>query len=510
MAIVFEWRPTTLQYELKYLAVAYADDLNGTGFTFDRTSKTHFGLSNSTSVTPSTNPADYKWFSVLATSNGTYTDFGTTGNDAKYLAYTNRGSRLFSFNISLGAYSGAFVPTDPQFDQHIWSALADDANPANLIDLDIGTGQVTQVGITTNNVASGQLSVENTINGQLKVSMNKIFDFAGGTFTGSASTITIDETGRVIGFDSPDDLFMTIDNFTATSAQTVFTPTTRAAGYFTGQDLIFQNGILLTPTSDYTETSSTFTLNTGAITGDRITCISFRAVSSKKVFIDTGLTISSISGANVYWNSGQMPYQLIEAGDEFTFDNISSATVYTVSSVDYTNKYVTFTASVTATVGDVFYNHRDTNDSYRVFSRFDDNLVGASTYTPTDYNIHNGYENLFLNGSAFNDQDYEVFGGSVIDLPATLTGDITNIQLNSNNFSLPCGLPINVVTYFVNGQNTYTFSSTSGGLNIYANGVLYIINSDYTATTSNFTLTTTPDNSLTIMNQQSFARAGAA
>jgi len=510
MATVFEWRPTTLQYESKYLAVAYADDLNGTGFTFDRTSKTHFGLSNSGSVTPSTNPADYKWFSVLATSNGIYTDFGTTGNDAKYLAYVNRGSRLFSFNISLGAYNGAFVPTDAEFDQNIWSALADDANPANLIDLDLGTGQITQVGITTNNVYSGQLSVENTIDGQLKVSMNKIFDFSGGTFTGSASTITIDETGRVIGFDSPDDFFMTIDNFTATSGQTVFTPTTRAAGYFTGQDLIFQNGILLVPTTDYTETSSTFTLTTGATLDDRITCISFRAVSSKKVFINTGLTISSISGANVYWDSGQMPYQLIQAGDEFTFDDISSATVYTVSSVDYTNKYVTFTASVTATVGDIFYNHRDANDSYRVFSRFDDDLVTASTYEPTLYDINNGYENLFLNGSAFNDQDYDILSGVVVNMPATLTGKITNIQLNSNNFNLPCGSPINVVTYFVTGQDTYNFSSTTGGLNIYGNGVLYVINSDYTATTASYTLSVTPDNNLTIVNQQTFARAGAA
>lgn len=497
MAIdAFDWRPTTLQYTEKYIAVAYANDIDGTGFSFDPRNKAYFGLWNTTNITPSTDPNDYQWFEARV-------PFGTD----YYLCYINRSSRKFSFDNSTASYNGSFVPTDTEFDQILWSALPDGTN---IIDLDLNTGQKTQVGITTATAQSGQLTIENTETNQLKVSLQKIFDFNGGTFTGSATTVTIDETGRVVGFDAPDDFFMTIDNFTATSGQTVFTPTTRGTGYFTGQDLIYKNGILLTPTSDYTENGTTFTLTTGATTGDKITCTSFRAQSAKKTFINTGLTVDTVSGADVYWDAPTMPHQLIYAGDEFSFDNLSPPTVYTVSSVDYANRKITFTTSVTAFTGNIIYNHRDAGDYYRVFSRFDEDLVGASTYTPSLYYINNGFENLFLNGSSFNDQDYDISGNTINNMPAVITGKITNIQLNANNFNLAAGSPNNLVTYFVTGQTIYAFSSTIGGLNIYANGVLYVINSDYTATTANYTLATTPDNSLTILNQQTFARTGAA
>jgi hypothetical protein len=106
----------------------------------------------------------------------------------------------------------------------------------------------------------------------------------------------------------PDDFFMTTEVFTATSGQTVFTPTARNVDYIAGQDLIFVNGALMS-LSDYTETTTTFTFGTGLVTGDTVTSISMRAKANGKFYADTSLVVESVSGSNVVWNAAQMPFQ---------------------------------------------------------------------------------------------------------------------------------------------------------------------------------------------------------
>lgn len=118
------WRPTTFQYVNRYNSIAYADDVNGTGFTFSRLNKAYFGIYNSNSSTAPSDPTLYKWYSVSTTSNGTFTDFGTD----KYLIYANRGNRVISYNIDYAtAISGnKLVPTSTfDFDSKTWQALAD-------------------------------------------------------------------------------------------------------------------------------------------------------------------------------------------------------------------------------------------------------------------------------------------------------------------------------------------------------------------------------------------------
>jgi len=505
MATTFQWRPTTLQYNNDNLSVAYADDEIGTGFTFNADNKAYFGLYNQTSITPSANYLDYRWFSVNDTSQGVYADFGTD----KYLAYVNRGSKLFSFNISLATFNGTFVPTDAQFDQILWSALPRDTNNINL---NLNTGQKTQVGLTTTGNASGQVLIENTDANQLKASLFPLFDFIGGQSTFSAGTITIDNFGRITGITTPDDFYMTIDEFTATSGQTVFTPTTRAtgaSGYITGQDLIYLNGILL-DTSEYTENATTFTLNTGANVNDVLICISFRAVSSNNFYENLYITVDNVASSVVTWNAILMPYDTISAGDIITFSNTGSPTQYTVSSVNYSTREITFTGAVTASVGNIMYRYRASGDSYRVFSRFTSDLVSASNYTPTLWSIANGFENFYLNGSAFNDQDYDITGNTIINLPATMTGKLTNIQFASNNLGSMAGNAINIVTYTVNGQSVYPLTFILGALNLYANGSLLVYNTDYTASAGAYTFAITPNNNHTLLLQQSFASEGAA
>lgn len=495
------WRPTTFQYTEKFLSVAYADNITGTSnFSLSPTSRLYYGLYNTASTSPSTNPADYKWYLADPA-------FGTN----KFLCYINRTGRKFSFDTDFADYasgSGAFVPTTvADFDPRLWSALPDGEN---IIDLDNKTGQLLSTGTTT--TGTGQVKIINTEDGQLIAALDQFLDFGGPTtFTGSAATLTFDIYGRVVGITAPDDFYMTIDNFTATSGQTVFS-VTRDATYIQGQCLVFQNGCLLSET-EYTDTggaTGTVTLSVGATLNDIICIYSFRAISSAVFYDNTHLNVFSVSGADVVWNAAEMPFQEINANDIITFSNSGTPTQYTVSSVNYNTRTITFTTSPTGlTAGDPIYVYRASSASYRVFSRFEDTLTSASSYTPTDWFFNSGYELPFYNGIAMTDQDYDVVGNTYTNIPAISSGLLTVIQFSGNNTTTPTGTMQNVITYTNIGQTFYSFNFTSGALGIYANGVLYESGVDYTTSTNSYNLTNSPTQSF-VIQQQTFARAGAA
>jgi hypothetical protein len=500
---VLEWRPSTFQYQYQYLCVAYADDITGsTNFSFSPTNRLYYGLYNPVDSDPPSLPTPpndaslYKWY--LADP-----DFSTN----RYLVYINRTGRKFSFDTYFADYAagtGAFVPTSTaQFDPRLWAALPDGEN---VINLDTGTGQVVKIG---NRFSSGQLAVSNLPDGQLFVGLDQFLDFGGPTtFTGAASTVTIDIYGRVVGFTTPDNFYMTTTNFTATSGQTVFS-VSRDASYIVGQCLVFSNGVLLNA-SEYTDAASTVTLGTGATTGTKITVISFRAISTQAFYANSNLIVSNVASNVVTWNSSTMPYQNIEAGDLMTFANTGSPTTYTVSSVNYTTRQITFTGAVTASVGNQIYTYRAAGSSYRVFSRYEADLTSASIYTPTLWNFESGYETPYINGIALTDPDYDIVSGSFTNLPSTSTGRLSIIQFTSDNTTTPVGTLQNVVTYMVNGQINYSFPFVTSGLNLYGNGVMLVNAVDYTESTNLYALTTAYTTSVGVLLQQSLARAGAA
>ena len=422
---VYKWRPSTFQFTEKYLTVAYATSIAGAGFSFSPTNKTFYGLHNQNSTTPSTSPSEYTWYPADPA-------FGTS----YYLTYSNRTGRKMSFDTGLAAYAAgtaAFVPTVVAlFDPSIWSALPDGIN---VIDLDNRTGQLINTGTTS--VGTGEIGITNSPDGKMVAQLQQFLNFGAGvyTYTGSASTLTIDIYGRVVGFSAPDNFYMTIDSFTATSAQTVFTPTTRvtgSAGFITGQDLVFRNGVLFNPTLDYTENATTVTLNTGAVTGDIITIISFRSVVTS------------------------------------------------------------------------------TGTSYASFNR---NIIDIATPTSSvvpAFTLNSGYELLFTNGAVMSDTDYDIVAGNITNFPSPITGKMTVIQWSANNLGVPNGTPVNISINTVVGQTTYTFSYTTGALNLFMNGLLLLLGTDYTTGSGDYTLTNTPTTTLNEILQQSFARAGAA
>jgi len=492
---VFQWRPTTFTYDLQYIVVAYGDDLTGTNISSSPTGKNYYGLYNSSATTYSAVASNYTWFLAQPT-------FGTTYK----LAYITRGSRRLSTATALAGYAAgtaAYVPT-AGFDSSQWSALPDGTN---YIDLDVRTGQLTKTGTTS--VGAGQIAITNNPDGTMVGSLAQFLDFGGSsTFTSAVSALTIDIYVRVVGVIAPDTFNYTSEHFTATASQTVFTPTTRGAGYITGQDLVFKNGVLL-DTTEYTENNTTVTLNTACNVNDSVTITSMRSVAGGIFFQDTGIDYSSGTGTTTvtYIN---LPHFTIEAGDVLTFSNSGSPTQYTVVSINYVTKEIVFTGTFTATAGSAIYRRIAASATYRSFSRFTATLTAASTFTPTTFQLVSGREFLFLNGTVVNDQDFDLVGNTINNFPANADGNLTIIQFIPDNLGVPNGLPTSVTAFTSNGVSVYSYSYIAAYFEIYANGCLYVQGTDYTTAVGSYTLIPTPTNNTTVLVQQTFDGAGAA
>jgi hypothetical protein len=498
---VFDWRPTTFQYVERWLAVAYADNATGTsGFSLNPRNKTYYGLFNNTVANGSTNPADYTWYEG---------NFGASN----YLLIANRGNRKFSFavgNASFANLGGAFVPTETSlYDTSIWGAQEDGQN---YIDLDLRTGQLTRAGTTSTSSADGLLSVVNNTSGAMVVSLEKFLNFGNGVYskTFTRATITIDVFGRVVGFTEPDNFYYTEMVFTATAGQTVFNLT-----HIVGQMLVFQNGILFEAT-EYTESSAGIVMNNPCAVGTIVVLISMRAVSTDQYY--ENLVSSIVSSTSTTITLNELPYQIVNAGDLLCFaatqpDPLTTPPTYTVQSVNNATNTITFTGSITgATNGFSVYRKRATGSSYVPFNRFETTLTGASSYSPTDFTLRNGFEQIYVNGCQFSEIDYDLSGNTISGFPSSITGELTIIQYSENNFGVPASNVTNTVAYSTNGALSYIFPNNPLSMEVYANGVLLAKGSiyDYVSTSAGYNLTQAFNNYFTLLNQQTFARIGPA
>jgi hypothetical protein len=116
---------------------------------------------------------------------------------------------------------------------------------------------------------------------------------------------------------------------------------------------------------------------------------------------------------------------------------------------------------------------------------------------------------MFLNGSARTEQHYDIVGGVVTNFPSVANGLLTVIQWTPNNLTTPNGDPVNVLINTVIGQVAYPFSYATGAFNLYQNGVLLLLGTDYTTVSGGYNLANTPTNSDDLLLQQTFARTGA-
>ncbi len=496
---VLVWRPLTFQYVNRYIAVAYADNATGTvGFSTNPRNKAYFGLYNNTTANPPGGGAsEYTWYQ--ASSN-----FGATN----YLLFSNRQNRKFSFDIGGAAQSnqtGSFVPTDTaKFDTSLWSGLPDGNN---YIDLDARTGQLTRVGTTAVSSADGLLNITNNTNGSMVVSLERFLNFGSGVYskTFNAATLTIDIYGRVVGFTQPDAFYFTETIFSATSGQTSF-----AVTHVVGNVLVFRNGVLLS-TTEYTETTSTVVMNNACATGEIVVVLNMRAVSTDAYYDSLVTEVDTVGSSSVVYTDA--PYQLIEAGDVLTFANTGSPTQYTVSTVNTSTKTITFTTTLSGvTAGLPIYRYRAAGSAYRPFSRVEVDVTSVSTYTPTEISIVNGFELVYVNGAALNEIDYDLTLPAIGGFPGALTGRLILIQMAANNLGVPASNITNTVAYSTSGALSYVFPNNPLSMQLYANGALFTKGSsyDYTATSAGYNLTSAINNNFTLLNQQTFARDGAA
>jgi hypothetical protein len=498
---VFKWRPLTFQYTKRWLAVAYADNATGTsGFTYNPRNKAYFGLYNNDTANGGTDPTLYTWYSVA--------NFSTNN----YLLYSNRTNRKFSFNVGNAGYvnlGGAFVPTETSvYDTNVWSGLIDPTGSfQSFIDLDARTGQTIVAGTTSNNINDGFLSVTNNTDGTMRVNLQEFLNFGSGIYTKSfnAATLTIDVYGRVVGFEEQDQFFYTETVYTATGGQTSFSNT-----HTVGWVLVFRNGILL-DTTEYTETSTTVVMNNACAAGETVVIIYMRGVSTSASYENLNITIASSTTNSITYSNA--PYQIIKAGDLLTFANTGSPTTYTVSSVNMTTKVITFTTTIAgATAGNNVYRYRAAGSNYAPFSRYTQSVSAITSFAPTTFAIQNGAESIYVNGSQINEIDYDINSGAVEGFPAPLTGNLTVILYAPNNLGVPASNIANTTAYSTSGQTTYPFPNNPLSMELYANGAILAKGSsyDYTASAANYILTTAFNNNVTLLNQQTFARNGAA
>ena len=497
---VFQWRPLTFQFKERWVAVAYADDSTGTtGFSYNPRNKTWFGLFNSPSANQSANVQDYTWYA------GT---FGTNN----YLLIANRDNRKFTFAVGNAGYTnlgGAFVPSESSiYDSSLWGALEDGEN---YIDLDQRTGQLTKAGSTSISSADGLISVTNNTNGSMIVSLEKFLNFGNGVYSKSfnASTLTIDVFGRVVGFTEPDNFYYTDNIFTASSGQTVFN-----VNHIVGNVLVYRDGVYQN-ISEFTETTTTVTLNNACATGEIVIIVNMRVVSGSAYYEVLQTTITSSASTSVVFNA--LPYQSLEAGNQLCFastqpDGSALLTTFTVSSVNYTTKTIVFTTAISgATVGFDIYRYRAAGAEYRPFSRFTQNVTNTTSISPTNFTLNSGFEMIFLNGVQFNEIDYDLSGNTITGMPGAVTGVLSVIQFAGNNLGVPASNVTNNVAYSVSGVLTYAFPNNPLSLEVYANGLLFAKNGgDYNANANGYNLTTPFNNNITLLNQQTFARIDAA
>jgi hypothetical protein len=497
---VFQWRPTTFQYTERWIAVAYADNATGTsGFSLNPRNKTYYGLFNNATANGSTNPADYTWYA------------GSFGS-SNYLLMANRSNRKFSFAIGNAGFNnlgGAFVPTETSvYDTSVWGALQDGQN---YIDLDARTGQLTKAGTTAVSSADGLVSVTNNTDGAMVVSLQKFLNFGAGVYskTFNTATLTIDVFGRVVGFTQPDDFYYTEDVFSATAGQTTFAVTN------TDSVLVFRDGILL-DTSEYSTTASSVILSNACAAGEIVIAISMRAVSTDQYYENINAVIASSSSDSIVYTAPL--YQTVNAGDLLCFaatqpEPADTPTTYTVQSVNTSTKTIVFTTSISgATAGYGAFRKRAAGSEYVPFSRYSVDLSAATSYTPTTFTIRNGFESVYVNGCQLSEIDYDLTTTEINGFPSSVTGKMTFILFSENNFGVPASNITNTVAYSVNGSLSYTFPNNPLAMEVYANGVILAKGSsyDYTATTAGYNLTNAFNNNFTLLNQQTFARIGAA
>ena len=115
-----------------------------------------------------------------------------------------------------------------------------------------------------------------------------------------------------------------VTNQTATNLQTSFTV---AGGYSVGFLEVYQNGVRLVPTTDYTaSTGTTVVLVTGATTNDELMFVAYQTTNIGAV------ATASVANAIAGGSAGQIPYQTGSGQTSLTTTGVSGQVLQSAGS----------------------------------------------------------------------------------------------------------------------------------------------------------------------------------
>jgi len=196
------------------------------------------------------------------------------------------------------------------------------------------------------------------------------------TFTQAPPTGTGNISARYLGIPASNvttTAYRTVTTFTATASQTTFTPPSYTVGFIN----VYRNGVLLTPTSDYTASNgTTVVLASGAASGDTVIVESFLVSSVLNAIPNTA---GSVSGSNLVQS------QILTAVQQPT-----GSVIQVVGSTLSGNQSTTSTSFVTTNLSASITPQFSTSKILVIVN----SVSGASSGQSSFYTIYRGSTNL--------------------------------------------------------------------------------------------------------------------
>jgi len=239
-----------------------------------------------------------------------------------------------------------------------------------------------------------------------------------------------------------------------------------------------------------------------------------RAVASSNY--NSPLTITaSVRNSNNTFTYNQAPTQIINPGMNISLSADIGGATYSVTGIDYQTKQITVSTNLPQEIdllGKSVYIFRQASETYPPFGRISVDVSAITSLTPTQFYVRNGFEQVYVNGVQFNEIDYDLKNNTFSGFPSPVTGNVELTVFSANNLNIPCSNITNSVTYSVSGQVVYPFTANPLAMEVYANGISLVEGAgyDYIADTIAYTLLNPFQNNNTLLNQQTFARDGAA
>ena len=207
------------------------------------------------------------------------------------------------------------------------------------------------------------------------------------TFTQAPPTGTGNISARYLGIPASGvttTAYRTVTTFTATASQTTFTPPSYTVGFIN----VYRNGVLLTPTSDYTASNgTTVVLASGAASGDTVIVESFLVSSVLNAIPATAGSVGQSYLAPGVAGNGPAFYAYCNSsivsisGSTFTKIQLNTKLYDTASNFDNSSNY-RFTPNIGGYYqfnGAVFGNYITTQYSQIIAAIYKNGLLYSST-----------------------------------------------------------------------------------------------------------------------------------